>query len=145
MKVLLPLRGMFIIVLLFATVMLLSWALVQWDFDRYLIPTPEVTVEQFFDALNSHDFQAARDELSERLQQDVEPDDLKALEQKIERAHQGIVATHAQNLEPQPSSTMTTVNLEFQSGAQRSFTLPLEKEQGLWKMTSIEPLVQAFP
>jgi hypothetical protein len=133
MNALLPLRSFGAAVALFAAVMLIIWALVSQGF------------EQFLDALKSHDFQAAHDELGEQLQQQVQPDDLRTLARTLEQAWRGIAETQARELQEQGKTASAAATVQFRSGDERTLTFPLAQEHGLWKITSIEALARLAP
>lgn len=140
MRDLLALRGVGIIVALFVAVLVVIWTLVSLGFTTFLVPPPEMTAEQFLRALKAHRYEAARDQLSEEIQQQVTADDLRALVRTIEERHGGLNNVDGQGARIADDRAVATVVVTLGDGTAETLEFPLTKEQGLWKVASVEPV-----
>ena len=123
-------------------VVLLALAgLVAQDWTEFIVPPPENTAEQLVSALGAHRYEGAMNQLSQDLQQQVSEEDLHALVSSLEESPaQGIQDAHEQRAQQQGDQATAEVQVKFGNNQQTTVQLPLVKENGLWKVSSLEPL-----
>jgi hypothetical protein len=140
MKNWLALKNLFIILLIFATVMLIFDWLNARNTTAILIPTPQMTAQQFVMALKARRYQAARAQLSEKLESQLSDDQLKAFYQSLKQ--NGFEISDTREISEQIISNHAFANLqiEFKHRPSQQLTFSLVKQQGQWKLDSIQPL-----
>jgi hypothetical protein len=134
------LRPVLVVVAILAAVMLAIYAAVALDNASLIVPPPETTAEQLISALGAHRYEGAMNQLSQELKQQVKEDDLHALVESIESSRQGIQDAHEQGAHEQGQSATASIIIKLGDGQEQTVDLPLQKENGLWKVTSIEAL-----
>jgi hypothetical protein len=117
------------------------WGLIASPVAEFLVPPPEQEAETFFRSLHAHNYDAARETLSQALQAAIEAEDLQRLGQALEDQGlddaQGIAATQ------QTRTASASVKLKFKNGLEKDVIVRLQKESGLWKLASL-PAAQVF-
>lgn len=134
-------------VLLLAVVLLALAGMVAQDWSEFIVPPPENTAEQFVSALGAHRYEGAMNQLSQDLRQQVSEEDLRALVRNLELSPaRGIQDAHEQGAQrlggaaQQSDQATAEVQVKLGNNQQTTVQLPLIKENGLWKVSSLEPL-----
>lgn len=141
MKELQGLRDLFIIAALLAVTLLIIAGLVSADAVEALVPSPEITTNEFIGALSAHRYYAAVNLLSEPLKQQVDKAHLQSIMQAIEQsALEGIQDAQGQESQIEGETASVDVEVEFGNNQTQTIALPLKKENGLWKVSNLEPL-----
>lgn len=139
------LRPMLAILALVAVILLVMAGLLSIGKADLLIPAPDGVAEQMVGALGVHRATGARSQLAKDLQEQVKEADLLALARAIEAGPlEGIEDTHAVSFEEQGDQAVARVRIKFRNLSERVLEFPLQKEYGLWKVASLEPL-EALP
>ena len=129
------------IVLAFAAVMLVLGVLISQDITEFIVPPPENTAEQLVSALSAHRYEGAMNQLSQDLQQQVKEEDLQSLVKTIEQSPaQGIQDAHGQQAQEQGNQATAEVQVKLGTNEEINVAFPLKKENGIWKVSSLEPL-----
>lgn len=124
-----------------AVVLLALWGLVAQDVTQLIVPSPETTAEQLIGALGAHRYEGAMNQLSQDLQQQVTVEDLQSLVKRIEASQaRGIQDSLGQSANEHDQQTTAIVQVTLGSNQQVNVELPLIKENGLWKVSSLDPL-----
>ena len=127
--------------LLFAGVLLALAGLVSQDWTEFIVPPPENSAEQLVNALGAHRYEGAMNQLSQDLQQQVKEEDLQALVKTIEQSPaQGIQDAHGQGAQEQGDQATAEVQVKLGTNEEVPVELPLTKENGVWKVSSLDPL-----
>ena len=140
MKDSLALRSILAIAAIFVLALLLIAGAVALDQAKFIIPSPETTAAQLVDALGAHRYEGAMNQLSEELRQQVTEQDLQSLVQSIESSQDGIYDAQEVGAQEQSQFASAQVKVKLGNGQERIIEFPLEKENGLWKVSSLEPL-----
>jgi hypothetical protein len=140
MKRLAGLQAIAIVFVLLCAALLILAALISQGVTFAIVPPPGMPAEGLVRALKAHRYEGALEELSEELQQQVQEQDLRDLAEKIEQAHQGIEQVHGETVAQQEQDATAQVDVELDDGSQQTIELPLKKENGIWKVTSLDPL-----
>jgi hypothetical protein len=133
-------RGPLLIAALALLVVGAQWALVSQGANKFIVPPPDRVGQQFFTSLKAHNFQAAHDQLSEDLRQQVSADDLEAMTERLEQATQGIHQANGENPHTQGRTATADVKVKLENGHEQTVQVPFTQEQGLWQITSLAPL-----
>ena len=133
-----------LLALLAAAGLLLGWA-AETEAARYLIPSPDKVAEGLVSALAAQRYTGALNALSQDLQQQVQPEDLRTLVARIEQAHQGISDAHGQAGQAAPAAAHNAtasaqVQVKLGDLSEQELTFELVRENGLWKIASLGPL-----
>jgi hypothetical protein len=123
-----------------AAVLLLLWGLVALDMTQYIVPSPHVTAEQFLRALKAHRYEGARDQLSEGLRAQVSRERLAQVVQDLERTESGISEAHGERSQQSGTRADAEAQVRLESQREVVLTFPLVREQGIWRITSVDPL-----
>ena len=70
----------------------------------------------------------------------MQEDQLKKLFEAVHAAHQGISDAHGERAQKEGSRATATVKVKLEDKSEETIDLPLEKEHGLWRVASLEPL-----
>lgn len=141
MSALSGLRPFAIIAALLAASLLVIAGLVSADAASLIIPPPEGVAEQVVTALGAHRYEGAMNQLSDDLQQQVGEEDLQAFVEAVEESpREGIQDAHGQDAQESGNQATASVEVKFGNNETQTIDLPLAKENGLWKVTSLEPL-----
>ncbi len=133
-------RGPLAIVGALLAALALLWALVVQGQTTFIVPAPETVAEQFFAALQAHNYGAARDQLSDELRQAVSADDLRQMTERLSQTTSPIEAATGQSAQIQGQSATAAVQLKLKNGDEPTLAVPLSQAQGLWHITSLAPL-----
>ena len=135
------LRPIAIMLVVFAVVMLILWAAVATDHASLVIPSPEGTANQFVSALAAHRSAGAQSQLSNSLKEQVSQTDLRDLMEAIEASSlQGIQDSHEQSAQEQGDQAIARLKVKFGNNQEKNMEFQLTKENGLWKVNSINPI-----
>lgn len=127
--------------LLMTVVLLVLAVMVSQDWTKFIVPPPENTAEQLVSALGAHRYEGAMNQLSQELRQQVKEEDLQALVKNIEQSPaQGIQDAHGQGAQEQGEQATAEVQVKLGTNEEVPVELPLKKENGLWKVSSLDPL-----
>ena len=129
-------------ILLLANAILLALAgMVARDWTKVIVPPPENTAEQLVSALGAHRYEGAMNQLSQDLQQQVKEEDLQNLVKIIEQSPaEGIQDAHGQDAQEQGDQATAEVQVKLGSNQETTLQFPLVKENGTWKVSSLDPL-----
>ena len=133
-------RGPLVIVAALAAALAVLRGLVTVEAAHFFVPAPEQVGQQFFGNLKSHDFGAARDALSDDLRQTVSADDLRHMNERLDRATHGIEQAYGEASQVQDQSATAEVKVKLKNGEEPTVQIPLIQEDGLWHITSLAPL-----
>jgi hypothetical protein len=137
---LLALRPLAGIAAIFGAVMLALGLLVANDVELAVVPAPETEAESLVRALKARRFNAVKGELTESLKQEVQEDQLKQLFEAVRAAHKGISDAHGEEAQKEGNRATAAVKVKLEDKTEETIELPLEKEHGLWRVASLEPL-----
>ena len=140
MRVLLSLRPLVGITALFGASVLMLGVLVANDVDFAIVPPPENEAESLVLALKSRRFTAVKGELTSSLKEVVQDDQLKALFDAVRAAHGGISDAYGERAQKDGDRATASVKVKLEDQTEETMELPLEKENGLWRVSSLEPL-----
>jgi hypothetical protein len=104
------------------------------------ISTPSGATEEFIHRLVSHNFDRAGEQLSSQVSQKVSPADLRLLFRHFEGHYQGIYKIRVDILTQKGDNAIASLRFKLDSGNYQSIQIPLHKENGVWKIASIQPL-----
>ncbi len=133
-------RGPLAIAAALALALLAVWGLVATGNTQFIVPGPEQVGQTFFSSLKAHNFGAAREQLSENLQQAVSAEDLRELTERLEQTADGINQANGEQAIEQGETATAEVKLQLANGTERTVAVPLAREHGLWVITSLAPL-----
>ena len=135
------LRSLLAVLAVLALGLLIFGVLVAADRADLLIPSPEGAAEQFVSAMAAHRYTGALNQLSQDLQGQVKEKDLQDLVQSIEASSsEGIQDAHEEEAQEQVDTATASVRVKLGNNQEETLDFPLKKENGLWKLTSIDPL-----
>lgn len=135
------LRPVVIMLVVFAVVSVILWAAVATDHARLVIPSPEGTANQFVSALAAHRYAGAQSQLTDSLQEQVSQMDLRDLVEVIEASSlQGIQDSQEQSAQEQGDLASARLKVKFGNNQEQEMEFRLKKEDGLWKVNSINPI-----
>jgi hypothetical protein len=135
------LRPMATILAIVAVILLAMAGLTSIDKADLLIPTPEGAAAQMVGALGAHRAAGARGQLAKDLQEQVDEGELLALIRNIEAGPlRGIEDAHEVSSEEQGGQVVAQVRVKFGDLSEHILEFPLRKENGLWKVSSLDPL-----
>jgi len=139
----LALRGPLAMAACLAVALLVTRALVGADRALFLVPRPEQEAQEFLKALQAHNYGAARHALTRDLQAQIMDEDLRALARELEERRPALEDARGVSAAVQGTAASATVELRREDGLRHHAEFRLERENGLWKLASIEP-VQAL-
>jgi hypothetical protein len=105
-----------------------------------IVPAPETEAESLVRALKARRFTAVKGELTESLKEAVQDDQLESLFESVKSAHNGISDAHGESAQKASDRARATVKVKLEDKTEETIELPLEKEHGLWRVSSLEPL-----
>ena len=118
------------------------WVAMQAGRAGWIVPAPDTTADGFIEALAAHRYEGALDVLSQEQQQDLDWKELQSLVQKIEDSHlRGIEESQELEFEVQGDTAVAELEVKFKNLDEERLLIPLIREQGEWKVDSIEPLL----
>jgi hypothetical protein len=131
-----------LVTLVFTWVMLLVLAGAEsHGWTKYIVPRPEATAEKVVNLLGSHHYGGAMQQLSEDLQQEIKEEDLMQMVKGWEESPlQGIQDAKGQKAQEQGEQATADVQVKFGNNEELVIQLPLKKEKGEWKVTSLDAL-----
>jgi hypothetical protein len=106
-----------------------------------IVPQPESEAELFFTAIAGHNYEAARHHLAEPLQQTINAEDLREMGEQLSDSVGGIEDAHGLEASEQAGTATALVSVKLGNGQEHQVSVPLEQEQGSWKITSLDPLL----
>lgn len=121
-------------------VLLVLDVLVSRDATAFVIPPPDSVGEELVRALHARRFSAAHRELAEGPRVQLREADLRGLVDALEAAGRGLEDAHGQGFDRQGEQAIAHMAVKTKDGQERPIDLPLVKEQGEWKVASLEPL-----
>jgi hypothetical protein len=108
----------------------------------WIVPAPDTAADGFIEALAAHRYEGALEALSQEQQQDLDWKELQSMVQKIEDSHlRGIEESQTIGFEEQGSTAVAELEVKFKNLDEERLLIPLIREQGEWKVDSIEPLL----
>lgn len=140
MSVLLSLRPLAGIAVLFGAAMLVLGLLVANEVEFAIVPPPETEAESLVRALKARRFNAMKGELTESLREKVQDDQLEELFEAVRAAHKGISDAHGEESAIDGARATARVKVKLEDKTEETLEVPLQKEHGLWRVSSIEPL-----
>ena len=140
MSVLLSLRPLAGIAALFGASMLALALLVANDVDFAIVPPPETEAESLVRALKARRFGAVKGELTEGLKKEVEDEQLEKLLEAVQAVHKGISDAYGESANKEGDRATAKVTVKLEDKTEDTLELPLQREHGLWRVSSIEPL-----
>jgi len=120
--------------------LLAIWILISQNYTEIITPSAQTTGETFLRALAAHRFEGALNELSSGLEGEVTTYDLKVLMEHIERAHHTIDRVSAVSHSETGELGSARVEVRFSNGVRRTLDLPMRRENGIWKISSLKPV-----
>jgi hypothetical protein len=115
------------------------WALVVSGRGQLLVPPPHQVAEQFLNALRIHEYGAAGRVLTRDLRARTTDGDLRALARELEQTRPAPEDARGRSSAVQEAVASATVELRRQDGRTLHAEFRLERENGLWKLASVEP------
>jgi hypothetical protein len=106
-----------------------------------LVPPPEATAENFLRALTKHRWAQARAHLAADLRA-TPSSELAAIEKSLEEARGCVENVQGEDADRMGETATARASIEFTS-ARMDLHLPVRRENGLWKVASLDPLRQA--
>jgi hypothetical protein len=135
------LRSLLAVLAVLSLGLLVYGALVAADRADLLIPSPESAAEQFVSAMAAHRYSGALNQLSQDLLEQVKEEDLRDLMESIEASSSaGIQDAHEEEAQEQGETAQASVRVKLGNNQEQTLDFPLQKENGLWALTSIDPL-----
>jgi hypothetical protein len=131
----------FTISLILAAALAVLGLLVRAGQTTFIVPPPEQEAEAMLRDLSAHDYEQARDRLSEDLRASVEAQDLRQADQALAQTTGGLDDVSGESSEIQGSSAVAAVKLKFDNQVEQTIELPLQQEHGQWRVSSLEPLL----
>lgn len=119
--------------------------LVSQGATRFVVPSPDATGEEMLRAMHARRFQAAHRELAVAARAQVGEAGLRMLADQLEAGGRGILDAHGQGSAEQGERATAQLLVKTSDGQERPLELPLVKEQGEWKVASLEPLQAMVP
>jgi len=120
----------------------LVWGALQLGLGDLINPSPEQVAEQLVRGVGAHRFEGAMQTLSEPLQESVNPALLRTLAVSIELASGGIEDVNGVSAEETGDTAEAQVLVSLSNRTEVTLSIPLTKENGEWKVASVEPLWQ---
>jgi hypothetical protein len=102
-----------------------------------LVPPPEMVVEEFVRELSLERWQPARTHLSGPLAQELEPDSLHALLDRLEERVGRIEDVRGRPFFSTDAMAEAVAEITTDSGDRVALRLPLVREHGLWKISRL--------
>jgi hypothetical protein len=115
--------------------------LVQAGQTTFIVPPPEQEAEAVLRDLSAHDYEQAINRLSQALRSSVDAGTLQQVYQTLEQTTGGVYDVSGESSEVQGSTALAEVKLKFDNLAETTIHFPLQQEQGLWRVSSLEPLL----
>ncbi len=135
----LALRGLLAVLVLWGALLGLIAAQIALGGNHVVIPPPEQSAVDLLQALKAHRFEGAWMELSEPAGARTAASDLQDLTRRLEEKGVWIVSLEGSERSRSGDQALVDVDLDLPSGS-TGITLPMRREQGEWKVDSIEPL-----
>jgi hypothetical protein len=110
-----------------------------------IVPPPDSAGEELVRAMHARRFTAAQRELAEGLRVQMGEAGVRGLADALEAAGRGLEDAHGQGYERQNERATAHLLVKTKDGQERPIDLPLTKEQGEWKVASLEPLRALVP
>ncbi len=140
MKHWLVMRNLLGIVLLTAVALGIIWGLLAVGAEQYLVPNPDVTAEELVAALAAHRYAPVPGMMLRSARESAGEDALARLVERIEAAHGWIDSVTATGSQRSGDRASVTLEVQFGDGTTQNITLPLAKEDYLWRVASLEPV-----
>lgn len=148
MKLWLSMKGLLWIVLTVIGAVMLTGALVAGGYGKLFVPSPKNTGVNFVRSLAAHRYEGALQQISSRSATRVTREELQTLVLSFEASHQRIDKVEGISEEISGDTASVEVEVTFEDGTTRTMVIPLQQENGLWKVSSIEPfwnLIHRYP
>jgi hypothetical protein len=131
----------FAISLILAAALAILALLVQRGRTTFIVPPPEQEAEAVLRDLAAHDDEQALDHLSAGLRSSLDAQALRQAYEALEQATGGIYDVSGESSQVQGAAAQAEVKLTFDNQVEQTIHFPLQSEQGLWRVTSLEPLL----
>lgn len=138
---LLALRSLILAAALFGLALLATWGVVSAGLEDVLVPTPKTTAEEFLRAMKAHRYSGAHEFLSAQLSEEISEENLRELGGSLEIRHGGFAEAYGKSEEEQAESATATAIVQFDGGTELEIELPMVREEGIWRIASIQPLL----
>ena len=127
---------------LLAGSLLILWTLISNGITQFITPEPADVAQQFVQALGTQRYDGALEQLNEELSNEVEAAELRTWAEAIHAKHGSMITVQGVETSPPPRPPADTarVRLKFEDGQELTLEFPVVQENGLWKISSIEPL-----
>ena len=105
-----------------------------------IVPPPEQPAIDFVQALKAHRFEGARLELTEAERQEIDVERLREYVAALDRQGLTITSIDGHEVSRSADEALVDVDIRFATSV-ATVTLPMQREQGKWRIASIDPLV----
>jgi hypothetical protein len=126
-----------------AALLLAAGAVHGWGDRATLVPPPEAAVEEFAKKLVGKRYRPAYSHLSEELARSVPADSLRLLTEALERSLGSIEKVQGEPVHRSGEAAEASAKLTTTRGDTASLRFPLLREQGVWKISRLDPLLPA--
>ena len=133
-----PLRIMLVILIPLGLIQIL----LSSGFSNEIIPAPDTTAAEFVQAVGAHRMEGAKNQLSEGMNQQNPIPDLDSAIEAINQQRGGIDSVDEVSSEENGDTATATVSVQFEDQTQVELSFPLVKENYIWKVNSIVPIVK---
>jgi hypothetical protein len=112
---------------------------------RLIVPSPDDTAGEMLHALLANREPAAHRALTRQLQEQVPTERLEQLASEIAERLGAISHLETETVEEQDDRATVRATVRVGAGEERTLELPLVKEEGFWRVASLEPLGALAP
>lgn len=105
-----------------------------------IVPPPEQPAIDFVQALKAHRFEGARLELTEAERQEIDVERLREYVAALDRQGLTITSIDGHEVSRSADEALVDVDIRFATSV-ATVTLPMQREQGEWRIASIDSLV----
>ena len=128
----LALKPLGFILLSLALALALTTILLSGPAGQFLVPTPEMSAEQFLVAMNAHRYFGAWNQLSSQSQQEWTMEELRSVQEQLEASHPTVSSVKGESSSIQGDQATATVSMEYQGDPTQDINLPLVRENHVW-------------
>lgn len=140
MKDIRSLWPLLVMLLVLAASLVTLAVIVPIDPGGWVTPSPEGTAAQLVSALSARRYSGAMEQLSQRMKSEVTNVDLQNLVHKIEESHQGIEGVQEKGSTSSTTQATTWVDVKLGDDEKRTLTIPMVRENEIWKVDSLKAL-----
>jgi hypothetical protein len=112
---------------------------------KLLVPSPDDTAGEMLHALLAHRESAAHRALSRELRAQVPPERLEQLAPEVAERLGAVSRLTTETVAEQDDRATVRATLRVGAGEERTLELSLVKEEGFWRVASLEPLRALAP